>query len=102
MRSIERRLRESAARGAELDLAGGDPPPGSASWPPGRDLAAVAVRDLLLSGGTARARGVRLRGARLVGVLDLEGVTTPAMLVLRDCYLPDGVVLQDATMGPLR
>jgi hypothetical protein len=47
-------------------------------------------------------RGVRLRGARVVGQLDLESVSTNRILQLRECYVPDGVIARDATVGVLR
>lgn len=97
-------LAECARRGDELDLAGegsvdADTMP---SWPPERHVSAAAIRDLLRGLGDVDPRGVRLCGARVVGLLDLEGVSTRVNLSLRHCYLPDGVVARDASVGVLR
>jgi hypothetical protein len=70
-------------------------------WPPERQVPARRIRDLLQSNETD-PRGVRLRGARVAGKLDLEGVSTNQILQLRECYVPDGVIARDATVRVLR
>jgi hypothetical protein len=95
---------ECALRGEELDLANGGPVDltTAASWPASRQVSANAIRDLLRSTPETGPRSVRLRGAHIVGELDLEGVATTVLLTLHDCYVPDGVVARDATVGVLR
>jgi len=93
MGSADALLREYVRRGEELDLAAGteidwtDP----GYWTADRSVGSETVRDLLRNAADLDPRGVRLRGARLVGTLDLEGISTGFILVLRDCDLPDGV-----------
>ncbi|WP_433305818.1 hypothetical protein ACQP2F_19105 [Actinoplanes sp. CA-030573] len=102
--SVDALLWEYARRGEELDLAAGmdidwdDPGYGTAD----RSVSADTVRDLLRNAAALDPRGVRLRGARLVGTLDVEGVSTGFILVLRDCDLPGGVVARDAVAVALR
>jgi hypothetical protein len=43
--------------------------------------------------------GVRLRGARISGRLDLENLTTDVNLELRDCLLEEGVLARGARMA---
>ncbi|MGK5740225.1 hypothetical protein [Micromonospora sp. URMC 103] len=98
----ERRLIESVARGEVLDLAGDGPVGAQAmrSWGDDRTIAASVIRDLV------RARlvddpdphGLRLRGARIAGRLDLENITSDLALELHDCFLPDGVNLRNAQL----
>src|SRR5206468_9665687 len=40
--------------------------------------------------------GLRLRGARIVGRLDLESLTTNLNFELQDCLLEEGVLARDA------
>jgi hypothetical protein len=40
--------------------------------------------------------GLRLRGARIAGRLDLENLTTDVNLELKDCYLEEGVLARNA------
>jgi len=104
MGSADALLREYVRRGEELDLAAGteidwtDP----GYWTADRSVGSETVRDLLRNAADLDPRGVRLRGARLVGTLDLEGISTGFILVLRDCDLPDGVVASDANAIALR
>jgi hypothetical protein len=59
-----------------------------------RELRAGVVRDVLLDEhGPVDARGLQVRGAALVGTLDLDGLQTRVRLRLRDCALP-GLVLR--------
>jgi hypothetical protein len=98
------RLVECAQRGEELDLADGGPVDLAtvASWPASRQVSANVIRDLLRSSPDTAPRSVRLWGAHIVGELDLEAISTAVLLKLHDCYLPDGVVARDATIGLLR
>ena len=60
----------------------------ASSTDPGLRVRAAVVRELLLGRcGGVDPRGVRIRGARIVGALDLEHVTAVARLVLIECVL---------------
>jgi hypothetical protein len=57
-------------------------------WGKERVIRAAVLRHLLAAGDwPVDARGVRLRGVRIHGHLDLEGVTLRCALRLKDCYL---------------
>ncbi|MBI3574299.1 MAG: hypothetical protein HY083_01350 [Gammaproteobacteria bacterium] len=43
-----------------------------------------------------RAKGARIRGAKIVGVLDFEDAILPHPLALVGCAIPDGIILVDA------
>jgi len=71
---LERRLVETAVAGQTLDLRAA----------PERELRAGLVRDVLLGEhGPVDARGLQVRGAALVGPLDLDGLQTRVRLRLR-------------------
>ena len=74
---VERRLIESAQSGVLLNL----------SAEPARDVRAAVIRDLLRGSHTDEPdpRGVRLRGARIIGELDLADVRTEIQLTLQEC-----------------
>lgn len=74
---VERRLIESAQSGVLLHL----------STDQASDVRAVVIRDLLRGKYTDQPdpRGVRLRGARILGELDLADVRTEIPLTLQDC-----------------
>lgn len=85
---LERRLVEAAVAGETLDLRAAAE----------RELRAGVVRDVLLGEhGPVDARGLQVRGAALVGTLDLDGLQTRVRLRLRDCALP-GLVLRGASL----
>jgi hypothetical protein len=72
-------------------------------WNESRSVRASVIRDILL-GRLASApdpRGVRLRGARVVGQLDLENLVTEVHLDLSDCFLNEGLVARDACLPTL-
>ncbi|WP_199514257.1 hypothetical protein [Nucisporomicrobium flavum] len=99
---LERRLIEAVVRGALLDLAGSDPVDDDAmqSWDTSREIRSWVLRDIVRGRLVTEPdpRGLRLRGARITGQLDLENVTRDLNLALFDCFLPDGLVLQDARL----
>ena len=86
--AVEHALVVAVDSGDVLDLRGAEV----------RELRAAVVRDLLL--GRVRQdpdpRGVRIAGARLVGSLDLEGITLQRPLRLLDCELPGSLWLRGA------
>lgn len=103
---VEQTLVDHVLSGEVLDLAGGTPAqqPVDAtvgrSWGPGRVIRAAVIRDILrgrlAAGGDPH--GLRLRGARIDGLLDLEQLTSTVYVDLADCLLADGVNMCDATL----
>lgn len=80
-----------AATGEQLDL-GKDPfeLPAMKAWAEERTIRASVLRQLLVDQQwPVHARGVRLRGLRISGHLDLEAVALRCPLHLEDCYLDD-------------
>lgn len=100
---VEQRLIESVARGEVLDLAGDGPVDEEAmrSWGDDHAISASVIRELVrgLLVSEPDPHGLRLRGARIVGQIDLENVTSDLALELRDCLLPDGVNLRNARLS---
>src|SRR6516225_9824924 len=86
---LEEQMRAMAAAGELLD--GGPGPfdlPAMQSWGEERAVRAAVLRDLLVGGQwPVHAKGVRLRGVRISGLLDLEGATLRCPLSLDNCYL---------------
>src|SRR5216683_1288101 len=94
----ERLLWEAHPGGAWVDLRDGDPhaddPGNAARWGAGRVIRAEVIRALLLGAGTAEpgcAPGLRLRGARVTGRLDLMGASVPCALVCERCSFDDEI-----------
>ena len=75
------------------------------SWDSSRQIRASLLADLLtgiLLPGGKHPRTVKLRGARITGALDLEAATLMCPLWLRDCYLDEPVILDEATAPAIR
>jgi hypothetical protein len=85
-RSLKHRLREAIASGEELDLSAEDE----------REVPAALLREVLLSAPASPAGNFRLRGARIVGALDLEGTRLSTWLWLENCHFDADVNLRDA------
>jgi hypothetical protein len=104
--SVEQSLVDNVCRGKRLDLAVGDEAVDMAamrSWGDSRTCRVSVIREILC-GRLAKdpdPRGLRLRGARIVGRLDLENLTTDVRLDLADCFLGEGVVARDARLASL-
>jgi hypothetical protein len=105
----ERRLPQAVVTGALVDLqvkdADLDDPKHGAAWGPGRAIRATVLAELLTGqrasqGG--RPRAVKLRGARVTGLLDLEGSTLFCPLLLEDCHFEEQVNLNEATAVVIR
>jgi hypothetical protein len=89
----ERLLWAAFPAGAWTDLRTGDPAADdlerAACWGPSRTIRAEVIAALLLGACAAepgRAAGLRLRGARISGRLDVMGATLDCPLVCEHCY----------------
>jgi hypothetical protein len=71
------------------------------SWGASRTCPAAVIRDILRGRLVADPdpHGLRLRGARITGRLDLEDLTTDVNLELRDCFLEEGVLARGACLA---
>ncbi|MGE5136763.1 MAG: hypothetical protein ACM32E_28185 [Gemmatimonadota bacterium] len=105
--SVEQSLVEHVGRGEWLDLTADDEVVDEAamrSWGDDRAISATVIRDIL-RGKLAADRdphGLRLRGARITGQLDLENLSTEVNLELEDCLLEEGLVARDAHLAFVR
>ena len=104
--SVEQSLVERVGCGKLLDLvAEGEAVDATAmrSWGKSRAVRASVLRDILRGRLAADPdpHGVRLRGARIIGRLDLENLTTDVSLKLVVCLLEEGVVARDARLAAL-
>ena len=65
------------------------------SWDTQHEIRAEVIRDILrgrhLPAGGADPHGLQLRGAKIIGRLDLDHLISPMRLSLNSCHLPDGV-----------
>src|SRR5215211_1174206 len=95
---VEQRLVDHVTRGELLDLAGDKP--AMRSWDSSRTVQAAVLRDILRGrlAPDPDPHGLRLRGARIAGQLDLENLTTNVDVELYDCLLDDGMVARDARL----
>ena len=68
------------------------------SWGKSRACRATVIRDILRGRLAADPdpHGLRLRGARITGRLDLGNLTTDVSLELKDCLLEEGVIARGA------
>lgn len=102
--SVEQSLVEHVSRGEWLDLAAHDGAVDEAamrSWGDSRTCRATVIRDIL-RGRLAvdpDPHGLRLRGARITGQLDLANITTDVSLQLKDCLLEAGIFARDARLA---
>ena len=101
---VEQALVERVERGERLDLSYDDRTADQAtmrSWDVSRTCRASVIRDILTGKLVSNPdpRGLWLRGARIVGRLDLEGVNTDLPLVLTNCFLEEGVLLRNARLA---
>jgi len=100
--SVEQSLIDHVGRGEWLDLAKDEAVDEDAmrSWGKSRTCQARLIRDILLGRLAANPdpHGLRLRGARITGRLDLENLTTDVNLELKDCFLEEGLIAGDARL----
>jgi len=102
--SVEQSLVEHVDRGEWLDLAADDKAVDEAamrSWGDSRTCRAAVIRDILRGRLAADPdpHGLRLRGARISGRLDLANLTTDVSLQLRECLLEEGILARDARLA---
>jgi hypothetical protein len=99
---VEGLLVDHVTRGERLDLAGEEAVDEAAmrSWGTSRTVRASILRDILRGrlAPDADPHGLRLRGARIVGRLDLESLTTSVFVELFDCLLEEGLVARGARL----
>jgi hypothetical protein len=77
-----------AAAGDVLDRSEGSPPSVTQAWPAQRTVRAAVLRHLLIDQERSiDPKGVRLRGLRIVGALDLQAATLRCPLWLDSCYV---------------
>jgi hypothetical protein len=101
---VEQSLVEHVGCGKWLDLAAeGEAVDEAAmrSWGDSRTCSADVIRDILLGRLAADPdpHGLRLRGARIAGRLDLENLSTGVNFELRDCLLEEGIFAPDAHLA---
>jgi hypothetical protein len=101
--SVEQSLVEHVGRGELLDLTADDEAVDEAAmrlWGESRTCRASVIRDILRGRLAADPdpHGLRLRGARIAGRLDLGNLSTDINLELRDCLLEEGVLARDARL----
>jgi hypothetical protein len=99
---VEQRLVDYVTRGEPLDLVTTGPVDEAAmrSWDDSRIIHAAVLRDIL-RGRLAKdldPHGLRLRGARIAGRLDLKNLTTSVGVELSDCLLGEGLVASNAKL----
>jgi hypothetical protein len=105
----EQRIMKAAATGALVDLRTGTPelddPTKGATWNAARIVRAEVLVELLTDARepkAARLRAVKLRGARITGMLDLEATTLVSPLLLQDCYFEQPATLREAQAQSVR
>ena len=103
---VEQSLVEHVGRGEWLDLAVGGEVIDEAvmwSWGKARTCRATVIREILRGRLAAEPdpHGLRLRGARITGRLDLANLSTKVNFELHDCLLEEGVVAPDAHLATL-
>ncbi len=91
--AVEQALVAAVRSGGRLDLTGR----------PERELRAEVLRDALLARlpTDPDPRGLRVRGATVVGRLDLDGLRTGVRMQLRGCAFPEGIWLRGAALPVL-
>jgi hypothetical protein len=102
---LEQRLLDAVRDGEVLDLAGGELVDEDAmrSWDGSRTVSAALIRDLVRGrrGIEPDPHGLRLRGARVSGRVDLANITSDLRVELVDCFVPDGLDLRDGQLPGL-
>ncbi|MGH3662289.1 MAG: hypothetical protein ACRDTQ_10600 [Micromonosporaceae bacterium] len=101
--NLEARLSECVSRGQQLDLADGEPVDESSmrGWDDSHAVPAELIREILRGrlAPDPDPRGLQLRGARIVGRLDLDNLTSAVPLELYDCLLSEGLSAVEASLS---
>ncbi|MER6668256.1 hypothetical protein ABT256_27155 [Amycolatopsis japonica] len=102
---MEQRLLDAVRDGEVLDLTGDErvDPAEMPSWGSSRTVSAALIRDLVRGRRDVEVdpHGLRLRGARITGRLDLANIAGETRVELVDCFLPDGLDLRDGRLPGL-
>ncbi|WP_158692606.1 hypothetical protein [Streptomyces roseochromogenus] len=102
---LEQSLLDAVRDGEMLDLAGDGPVDEAAmrSWDGAHTVSAALIRDLVRGRRDIEAdpHGLRLRGARITGRVDLANITSDLRVELVDCFVPDGLNLCDSQLPGL-
>jgi len=103
---VEQALVDQVKAGEVLDLAGATLADQQVdektmqSWGPERTIRAAVIRNILRGrlAPNPDPHGLRLRGARIEGTLDLDHLTSTVPINLTYCLLSEGMVARDATL----
>jgi hypothetical protein len=103
----EEGVRRAMAKGVLADLREGDhdadDPRGGETWRPGRTVRADVLAQLLTGVmAVERPRALRLAGARIVGMLDLEAARLLCPALFLGCWFEQPVNLAEACVPALR
>lgn len=105
----EQEIWQAAVTGVGIDLQSGqdnlDSPERWSEWTPERTVRSEVIAVLLIGDGEAASitvRGIRLRGARITGELNLEATTLRCPLALVECSFSDILHLEEATARSVR
>ena len=99
----EQRVISSAERGEFRNFGEGDPSQG-ANWGEERTVSADVIYALCCGKGEewpVHAKGVRIRGARIVGTLDFEAAILRCPLHLVSCFIEQRMCFDDARLPSL-
>ena len=105
----EHRVRCAILHGATADFCVGQPteddPSLGAAWGADRSVRAEILSELVMAartGDSGRSPALRVRGARVIGTLDLETASLSCMLLLRDCFFDQVIHLAEARAPTMR
>ncbi len=104
----ERLLWEAFPAGGWVDFRAGNPDDdlaGAAGWGADRTIRAEILAGLLLGAGESlpgHFPAVRLRGARIAGLLDVAGAAVSCALVCESCYFDTSPAFTEATTRSVR
>ena len=104
LKPVEQLLVEHVCRGDWLDLIPEIPrdkvidEATMRSWGDSQTCSATVIRDILRGrlAASPDPHGLRLRGAKITGRLDLENLSTEVSFELGDCLLEEGLLARDA------
>jgi hypothetical protein len=104
-RAVWNAIETGAFVGLPVDAPAADDPATGETWDKDRQVRAQLLYELLtgISGPKeASPRALRLVGARITGLLDLEAVTVVCPLMLLRCFIEQPINLQEANAPVLR